>query len=339
MLRYLLTFLAGALLTALFFIGRAFMDSPPPSTFASPEASAAGAAMRTQMAPHVVKLMTGDMADRRAVLNEVFFAPRIAEARKLYPVEERPLEIDGVYTEVFEPVAGVPDTNANRVLINLHGGAFMFGARTEGQLESIPLANVAGMKIVSVDYRQGPEHQFPAGSQDVATVYKHLLNDYAPQQIGIFGCSAGGILTAQSVAWFDAHDLPQPGAIGIFCAGAGMVGIGDSALIAKTFGTDIGGDGKMAYFEGASWDDPLVSPLQHPEVMAKFPPTLVITSTRDMAMSTGLATHQALIEQGVESELHVYEGLTHYWYADTGLPESRHAFKIMAEFFDRKLAR
>ena len=334
-----LTFGAGVVLGSLFFVGRAWLDSPPDSVFASTEANAAAKAMRRQMAPHVARLMTGDINDRREVLNDVYFAHRIAEARDLYPVQERPIQVDGVYTEVFEPAGGVPEANAGRVLINLHGGAFMFGARTQGRLESIPVASVAGMKVVSVDYRQGPEHSFPAASEDVATVYRHLLKRHRPQQIGIFGCSAGGMLTAQAVAWFASHDLPQPGAVGIFCAGAGGMGAGDSAAISETFGTNFAGDRGMAYFEGASWDDPLVSPLEHPDFMAQFPPTLVITSTRDLAMSSGLATHQRLLAQGVSSELHVYEGLIHYWFADTGLQESRQAFRVMADFFDRYLSR
>jgi acetyl esterase/lipase len=338
-MRYALTFLAGLALSAAFFVGRAVLDTPPDSVFASSEASAAAKAMRRQMAPHAVELLTGDIEDRRRLLDEVFFAPRIAEARELFPVRERPVEIDGVYTEVFEPLDGVSNDNDGRVLINLHGGAFMFGARTQGRLESIPVAHVAAMKVVSVDYRQGPEHRFPAASEDVATVYRHLLKKHRPGQIGIFGCSAGGMLTAQAVAWFDAHGLPQPGAIGIFCAGAGNVGVGDSALISEAFGTNFAGDREMPYFEEVSWSDPLVSPLRHPGLMARFPPTLVITSTRDLAMSSGLATHQQLVAQGVPSELHVYEGLIHYWYADTGLPESRQAFRLMADFFDRQLER
>jgi acetyl esterase/lipase len=339
MLRYLIAFLAGAAVTAAVFVGRSLLDTPPDSIFASAEASAAAKAMRRQMAPHIVELMTGDIAARRAVIDDVFLAPRTAEARELYPVRESPLEIEGVYTEVFEPPGGVPKGNAGRVLINLHGGAFMFGARTQGRLESIPVAHVAGMKVVSVDYRQGPEHRFPAASEDVATVYRHLLKEHTPQQIGIFGCSAGGMLTAQSVAWFDRHGLPQPGAIGIFCAGAGGMGYGDAAVITEAFGTNFGGDQTMDYFEGADWEDPLVSPLQDPEMMARFPPALIITSTRDLAMSSALATHQQLLEQGVSSELHVYEGLVHYWFADTGLPESRQAFRVMADFFERRLSR
>jgi acetyl esterase/lipase len=56
-------------------------------------------------------------------------------------------------------------------------------------------------------------------------------------------------------------------------------------------------------------------------------------------LSSAIVTHQRLVGAGVEAELHVYEGLPHYFFADTGLPESRHAFDVMARFFARHLAR
>jgi carboxylesterase type B len=102
--------------------------------------------------------------------------------------------------------------NRGRVLINLHGGAFLWGAHSGGLVESIPVASVGKLKVISVDYRQGPEATFPAASEDVAAVYTALLKRYEPQNIGIYGCSAGGVLTAQSVAWIAAHGLPRPGA-------------------------------------------------------------------------------------------------------------------------------
>jgi acetyl esterase/lipase len=285
MIRLLLAFIAGIALMAGIGVVQKFTDDIPPSELASPESTAAVAAQMERLGPHMVKLATGDVDDMRSVLDEHFYQPKIDRAREIYPVIESVREIDGVYTEVFEPSGGIPPKNAQRVLINLHGGGFTMGARTEGRLESIPVASVAGMKVISVDYRQGPEHRFPAASEDVAKVYRQLLRDHKPDQIGIFGCSAGGLLTAQSIAWFDVHDLPLPGAIGIFCAGAGQFFVGDSVHIDKVLRTSLGGDSEIAYFEDADWADPLVAPINHPSLLGRFPPSLVITSTRDMAQA------------------------------------------------------
>ncbi len=221
MLKILTAFVAGCVVATGALFVQDFLEDVPPSELASPESTKALKLQMERLQPHLVKFATAEASEQQAILDEHFYEPKIARAREVYPVEESPLDVEGIYTEVFVPAGGVPEANRNRVLINLHGGGFTVGARTEGRLESIPVAAVAGMKVISVDYRQGPEHRFPAASEDVATVYRHLLETYQPEQIGIFGCSAGGLLTAQSVAWFDAHELPQPGAIGIFCAGAG----------------------------------------------------------------------------------------------------------------------
>ncbi|MBW2495939.1 MAG: alpha/beta hydrolase fold domain-containing protein [Deltaproteobacteria bacterium] len=338
MKRLLVGALLGGALVAGGFVLRDFLDRPGPSELASPEAAAARKATLRRIRPAMLDLLSSDVERQRKALDEHFYGPKIEEARRLYAVVERPLEIEGIYTEVFEPEGGIPERNADRLLINLHGGAFSVGARTEGRLESIPVAAVAGMRVVSVDYRQGPEHRFPAASEDVATVYRHFLEQYPPGNIGIFGCSAGGMLTGQATAWLDAQGLPRPGAIGIFCAGAGRFGVGDAAVISETFGSRLGG-GEIAYFEDADWQDPLVAPIEDAELLSRFPPTLIITSTRDGALSSALMTHQRLVAAGAETRLHVYEGLDHYFFADTGLPESLHVFDVIARFFDTHLAR
>ena len=110
-------------------------------------------------------------------------------------------------------------------------------------------------------------------------------------------------------------------------------------MIAKALGQRAGGSGDVGYFEGADWNDPLVAPMNDLELLARFPPSLIISSTRDLALSSALVTHQRLTEAGAESDLHVYEGLVHYFFADTDLPESRHAFNVIARFFDSHLDR
>lgn len=118
----------------------------------------------------------------------------------IYPVKTHRETIAGVVTDVVEPAQGISPKNRERVLINLHGGAFLWGAHSGGLVESIPIASLGRIKVISVDYRQGPEHTFPAASEDVEAVYKALLKQYKPGAIGIYGCSAGGILTGEAVA-------------------------------------------------------------------------------------------------------------------------------------------
>ena len=334
---HVLTFLAGALVVVLYFTAMKFLPAPP-SSYSSEESIQARKKTEQSMKPYLMDILFGDEGEKQSVLDKHFWAPKIEEALRLYPVIETSLEIDGIYVEAFEPVGGIPGKNQGRLLINLHAGGFMSGARTSSRLESIPVAHMAGMRVVSVDYRQGPDHRFPAASEDIATVYRHFLKSYKAEKIGIFGCSAGGLLTAQAVAWFDANDLPQPGAVGIFCAGiGGEFNKGDSISIANSMGARYDGGKKIDYFENTDWKSPLAAPANYPELLSRFPPSLIITSTRDQALSGAIIAHQRLRAAGAQSDLFVFEGLPHFFFTETSTPESRRVFEITAEFFDKHL--
>jgi acetyl esterase/lipase len=268
---------------------------------------------------------------------------RVERMKKLYAVDIKSESIAGVGTDIVTPAGGASAANHDRVLINLHGGAFLWGAHSGGLVESIPVASLGKLKVISVDYRQGPEATFPAASADVAAVYTALLKSYKPQNIGIYGCSAGGILAAQSVAWMAAHGLPKPGAIGTFCASL-VEAWGDSAFV----GPVLSGQAPVArplllvdlpYFKGIDPHDPLVFPGVSATVLANFPPTLLISGSRDFALSSVLRSHALLVQAGVDAELHVYEGMWHSFFSDPELPESRAAYDVMVRFFDRHLGR
>ena len=213
-------------------------------------------------------------------------------------------------------------------------------------LESVPVASVGGYKVVTVNYRMGPEARHPAAVEDVAAVYRELLKQYQPKHIGIYGCSAGGALTGQAASWFPANGLPQPGAIGIFGAGAVRMMAGDSAHVAAYIDGSFpappkagekGPDITKGYFDGADMGDPVISPALHPDRMAKFPPTLLITGTRAMDMSPAAVTNSALIKAGVPSTLIVGEGMGHCYIYQSQLPESRDAYQAIAAFFRQNL--
>jgi epsilon-lactone hydrolase len=263
--------------------------------------------------------------------------------RKIYPVSIHAETIGGVRADVVLPARGIAAAQRHRVLINLHGGAFLWGAHSGGLVEAIPLASLGRIKVVSVDYRQGPEHVFPAASEDVEAVYRALLKLYPAKNIGIYGCSAGGVLTGEAVAWIITKKLPVPGAIGTFCGSVSDLG-GDSAYVAPV----LAGDpppvrplqlADLPYFKGAKATDPLVFPANSPTLLAKFPPTLLITGTRDFTMSTVAHSQALLTAAGVDAELHVWDGMWHSFFSDPEMPESREAYAVMVGFFDRRLGR
>lgn len=235
-----------------------------------------------------------------------------------------------------------PAKNAKgKVLIDLPGGAFILGdASTTGMLESIPVAGRTGYPVFSVDYRQAPEAVFPAASEDVAAVYRALLKDHKSRDIGLFGTSAGGLLTAQSLAWFQKENLPMPGAVGIFSASADARWAGDSWFwqmpiqgIARGPSLD-----ERFYYAGHDLADPLMSPIESDAVLARFPPTLIVTASRAGELSSAINTHRLLVRNGVKASLNVWDGLGHAFYLmNADLPESHEAFDVMARFFTERL--
>lgn len=274
-------------------------------------------------------------AIRKCEADTLYESSAYKELRRKYPVTLTPQTIGGVYTEVFTPMDGISTKNRKRVLINVHGGGFQVGARTLSHVESIPIASLGKIKIVSIDYRQAPEYAFPSASEDVAAVYRELLKTYAPENIGIYGCSAGALLTAQAVAWFQKEQLPRPGAVAMLCEGAGYWTEGDSAYFITNLSADT--IEKNPYFKNIAPDDPLAFPVRSPQVMAKFPPSLLITGLRDFAASSVVQTHSLLVAQRVEADLHIWEGLGHAFHFDPALPESQEVYTVMIKFFDKHL--
>lgn len=316
----------------------------PVSNLLSPQA-------RAYMAEHLIQMQKPELLAQKDGV-PIFMQPYLERQNALFAYDRADSRIGGVHVYDYRPKAGIAAENTERVLINLHGGGFMGCWPGCAELESIPLTALGRIRVVAVDYRQGPDHRFPAASEDVAAVYRELLKTYPAANIGIYGCSAGGMLTGMSVAWFQAHDLPRPGAVGIFCAGATLSAAGfggDSdyfngplgdARLPPPYPNPASGDAaRLPYLVGADLKDPLVSPTSSDAVLSQFPPTLIITGTRGFELSSSVYTHTQLVRVGVDAELHVWEGLFHGFFYNADVPESRQAYDVMLRFFDRKLGR
>ena len=137
------------------------------------------------------------------------------QIRKVYPVSVASDTIAGVPVKIVTPLT-IPADKQDRVLINLHGGGFT--ADWGSMIETIPVANLTQTKVVAVLYSLAPEHPFPAAVNEAVAVYKELLKTYKPQNIRIYGTSAGAILTAEVASGIRKESLPLPAALGIFSA-------------------------------------------------------------------------------------------------------------------------
>lgn len=279
----------------------------------------------------------------------------LAELREFYDVYNRGLlakaldryavtivegELAGVGIHDVAPAGGV---KSPMTLLCLHGGGFMWGDGAGALLEAVPIAAVAGARVIAVDYRMAPEHIFPAAVDDILAVYTALLETQEPGSIGIFGCSAGAMLASEVVARIASEQLPVPGAIALF-HGAGLEFDGDSVLAAQILDPKLAQQGgtlpKMedfAYFAGADANDPLVLPGRHPGCLAHFPPTLLVTAMRDFAASAVSVMHRRLLAAGVDASFVLFDGLWHAHHMDVDLPESRETYDIVARFFRRHL--
>jgi acetyl esterase len=83
-------------------------------------------------------------------------------------------------------------------LVDVHGGAWSRGDHTTDAQHGRGLA-AAGLVVVSLDFRQGPDHKHPAAAQDVSAGVRWVRANAKslgvdPTRIGIVGSSSGGQL-------------------------------------------------------------------------------------------------------------------------------------------------
>ena len=183
------------------------------------------------------------LAEQRAG-TDAFRKSRSEEARKLFPVKIEEKVLGGVRTDIITPPS-IPRGKRDRVLINLHGGGFVTDSGS--LVEGIPIASLTQTTVVSVYYRLAPESPFPAAVDDAVAVYRELLKTHKPRDMGLFGTSAGAILTAEVAAKLRQLGLPLPAALGIFSGTGDLSQAADSEAFFTIWG--LGGEFEAA-FEG-----------------------------------------------------------------------------------------
>ena len=278
--------------------------------------------------------------EQRRKMTDAYTAGARVEWTKICPNTIVEQKMAGVPVRVVTP-EGMPESNNDKVLLNLHGGGF--NSDSGSYTESIPIAGYTKIKVVAVLYRLSPEVKFPAAVDDSIAVYKELLKTYQPEHIVIYGTSAGAILTAEVAARIKQLGLPMPAALGIFSGMGDFARSGDSiamyALRGLSGHLDPPEPGAHDPYYVADTDerDPVLSPIYGD--LHGLPPTLFVTSGRDLLLSGTVNLHRAYLLAGVDARLVVYDALPHAFWYDPKLPEAIEANHLMADFFVKQLGR
>ena len=260
---------------------------------------------------------------------------------QLYPAKLTEDKIAGVPVRIVVP-EDLTDANKDKVLLNLHGGGF--NSDSGSYTESIPIAGMTKIKCVAVLYRLAPEFPFPAALDDSIAVYKELLKTYTPNHIVIYGTSAGAILTAEVAVKIKQLGLPMPAAFGIFSGMGDFARSGDSqamyALRGLSGHLDPPDDSHAhdeEYVGKLDPKDPVLSPIYAD--LHGMPPTLFVTSGRDLLLSGTINLHRKFVTSGNDARLIVYDALPHAFWYSTKLPEALEANHLMADFLAKELAK
>ena len=261
---------------------------------------------------------------------------------KKYNVDISEGKVAGVRTFTLTPVK-VDTEKKDKVILYIHGGGYVLGSGVGGTAEAIYLSGLHNYKIVCVDYRLAPDHPFPAAIDDAFSVYKELVKEYGAENIAVFGTSTGGAMTL--ILSLQAHEagISQPKALVSGTPWADLDKIGDSYFVNDGVDNVLGNYDHLikaaaqAYANGADLKDPLLSPVYaSDEALKDFPSTLLISGTRDLFLSNTVRMHKRLLLNDVNTDLVVYEALSHaQYYLNANAPETIEHYEIINKFLDK----
>jgi acetyl esterase len=251
---------------------------------------------------------------------ELFMAGRKVLAPDPMPVAEtRDLEIPGPRGPIPARLYRSAKSGTLPVLVFFHGGGWVVGNIESHDGMCRHLANRTEGAVVSVDYRMGPEHRFPAAVDDCVAATAWTADNAAalgidPARLAVGGDSAGGNLAA---------------VVSLVVRDKGAPRIAYQVLIYPATDAAMRHESIARYAEGyvltratMRWfyeqylaspeeaEDWRVSPLLAPD-LSRLPPAFVLTAGYDPLCDEGDAYVQRLAAAGVPVTHRRFPGQVH----------------------------
>jgi acetyl esterase/lipase len=231
----------------------------------------------------------------------------------------------------------------DRVVIYLHGGAFVVGGKFLHRGLMSRIADRTRATLVAVDYRQLPHHPVSASIADALDAYRHVLESgVSASDVVIMGDSAGGYLTFQVALAAQEAGLPLPAGL---VAMSPLIDFDGTAKLAADSATSCAVF-PMTCFDGLSrvvlraarraGEDQALPDAPSRRELRGLPPSLIQASSAEMVHPDAQSMAAALTAAGVDCELQVWDHQVHVFQAAAGvLPEADQALDEITDFVDR----
>ena len=246
-------------------------------------------------------------------------------------VRRSPVDAGGVAAEWIE----VPETKPGRVVLYLHGGAFMLRfPNLHGGMVGDWCRRLAARALM-VDYRLAPEHPFPAGADDCHAAYRWLLEQgCAPGGIVIAGDSAGGNLALSTLHRIKAAGEPLPACAVLMSPFVDFTLTGESLVRNEwrdpVFTLAAFASSRNLYAAPERFVDRLVSPLFGD--FEGLPPMLFQVGSTEMLLDDSLRAAARAHAAGVPVEVEVWDRMPHVFMALHTLPQAKDATDGIVRF-------
>lgn len=275
-----------------------------------------------------IDALTANFPDVGTTVTDAVEARRLMADRPDLPLP--PIEVGDVADRTVDGPAGpipvrvyqpsVAEGRAVPVVVYFHGGGWALCDLDTHDRSVRRLCREVGAVVVAVDYRQPPEHRFPAAVEDAVAATRWAAANAGDlgadaARLAVAGDSAGGNLAA---------------AVTLACGGEPAIAfqlliypVTDHRFDTASY-RDLGGG---AYFltethmrwywqqylgPGGDGSHPWASPLRaDPAQLATLPPAYVVTGELDPLRDEGEAYAAALRRAGVPVELHRAAGMFH----------------------------
>jgi len=239
-----------------------------------------------------------------------------------------------IHLRVYTPKSGQAPFP---VIVYYHGGGWVIANLDTYHPSAQALAEQTGAVLVSVAYRQAPEHKFPTAHNDSYAAYEWTLKNAAslrgdPKRVAVVGESAGGNLAAS---------------VSMMARKGGVMVPLHQVLVYPIASSDTTSPSYQQYAAAKPLDKPLMgwffkqylrSPADGTDPMINLvkaplkgmPPTTIIGAEIDPLLSEGKQLAERLEAAGVPVTYRKFDGVTHEFFGMAAVLEQAKEAQALA---------